>query len=166
MKRVLFLTTVLALLIALGAVVFAELPAEPGPPADVLALLNQYLAYAYPPGTVLVQVVHQASKPSHLSQDLGYETFGASVIYQTDIGAPGYEEGGARPLPYPPEQAWCVLLERDGTYGPHPEDRYDVVFVALHMDIHNAGLMVHKGPQNLSMGEVEAFSSTFGCTLK
>jgi hypothetical protein len=41
MKRVLFLTTVLALLIALGAVVLAELPAEPGPPADVLALLNQ-----------------------------------------------------------------------------------------------------------------------------
>ena len=99
MKRVLFLTTALVLLIALGVVVLAELPAKPGPPADVLALLNQYLAYAYQPGSVTVQAVERASRPGSLSRDLGYEVFGASVIYQTDISAPGYEEGGARPLP-------------------------------------------------------------------
>jgi hypothetical protein len=166
MKRAVLLATALVLLVALGGVVLAELPAKPGPPDDVVALLNQYLAYAYQPGTVTVQAIDQASRPGNLSQDRGYEVFGASVIYQTDIGAPGYEEGGARPLPYPPEQAWCVLLERDGTYGPHPENSYDVVFVALHMDIHNADLMVHKGPESLSMGEVQKFLSEFGCTGK
>jgi hypothetical protein len=163
MKRVLFLTTALVLLVALGAVVLAELPAKPGPPADVVALLNQYLAYAYQPGAVSVRAIDQASQPGNLSRDLGYEVFGASVIYQTDIGAPGYEEGGTRPLPYPPEQVWCVLLERDGTYGPHPENVYDVVFVALHMDLHNADLMVHKGSQHLSASEARGVMGAMGC---
>lgn len=166
MKRVLFLTLPLVLLVALGAVVLAQLPAEPGLPADMQALLDQYLAYTYRPGTVIVQAVDQANKPSNLGRELGYEVFGASVIYQTDLGIPGYEKGGARPLPYPPEQVWCVLLERDGTYGPRLEKRYDAVFVALHMDIHHADLMVHKGPERLSSDEIEPFLSEFGCTVR
>ena len=166
MRKVLFLATTLVLLVTVGIVVVAQIPAEPGLPTDVRTLLDQYLAYTYAPGTVNRLAVERASWPGHLDRAMGYQVFGQSVIYQTDTGPAGYETGGARPLPYPPEDLWCVLLERDGTFGPHLENRYDVAFVALHMDIHNADLMVHTGPQTLSDGEAEDLFATFGCQLE
>jgi len=43
------------------------------------------------------------------------------------------------------------------------ERPYDVVFVALHMDIHNADLLVHQGPEHLSASEAQAALAAMGC---
>jgi hypothetical protein len=149
-KRVVFLATSLLFLVVLGAVVFAEIPAKTGMPAVAQVRLDQYIAYTYPTNDVNVETVVRAKRPGRFSREMSGGAFDDSVVYQTDMGPGENLHGGPRPLPYPPEDVWCVRLEHDGTYGPRVAPAYDVVFVALHMDIHNADWLVHKGASSVA----------------
>jgi hypothetical protein len=86
--------------------------------------------------------------------------FGDSLHYQTDTDSSGM------PLPFPPEQVWCALLERaNGTFGLDADRPYAVVFVSLHMDMYNADWVVHEGMGEPAGPQVRATLSTIGCDL-
>jgi hypothetical protein len=163
------LVAVLILLAAIGAVVVATLPEKAGLPAGCQAALSQYLAYKSAP-VLTVRSTDQAAKPSNFRQEMSYTVFGDTVFYQTDVN---YQEasseteptttlssGGTRPLPFPPEEVWCVLLG-----GGSETTSSAVVFVALHQDIYNADWVVHEAASDPFSPDSLNVASAIGCDL-
>jgi hypothetical protein len=163
MKKITALLVSVILLVGVGTVVVAEMPTKAGLPAVCQLRLNQYIAHISELGTATVQLVVRAKKPENLGKDAGYTTFGDSVYYQTEDGPPGNEKGGAMPLPFPPQELWCVLLKQ----GSRATGRtsYPVVFVGLHMDMYNADWIVREGPSDVSKPGVLESLSRLGCDL-
>ena len=54
----------------------------------------------------------------------------------------GVQSYTGRPLPYPPDAVYCVCLEHRA--GDLPARR-QLVFVALHHDLHSADWILHEG---------------------
>ncbi len=160
MKRAVFLAATAVLLLALGVVVFAEIPAKTGMPAVAQARLNQYLAYAYPSGGASVKAIARARRPWAFSQALSGSAYGDSVYFQTDTGPTWTETDNLRPLPYPPKELWCVRLDPE---AGESEAAPTVVFVALHMDIYNADWLVHTGRQGPATPAGQNALSAVGC---
>ena len=173
MKRGVLLIVALLLLAALGVGVLVLLPGKAGLPAGCQAALDQYLAYknvSLAEG-LSVKAEAKAAKPGSLTQDVSYAVYGDSTYYQTDENykeASGQAEAPTiwtreefRPLPYPPEEVWCILLERSAqTPG------YGVAFVSLHQDIHNAGWVVHEAAPDPFVPESLQVASDLGCDLQ
>jgi len=173
MKRGVLLIVALLLLVALGAGVVALLPDRAGLPAGCQAALDQYLTYknmTLAEG-LSVKAEVKAAKPGSLTQDVSYAVYGDSAHYQTDEN---YKEAGGeaeattvwskeelRPLPYPPEEVWCVLLERNAE-----APGYGVAFVSLHQDIYNADWVVHEvEPDPFAPASIQV-ASDLGCDLE
>lgn len=80
-----------------------------------------------------------ATRPAEFSAQMSGATYGDSVYYQTDFHRRSI--GGPRPLPYPPDEVWCVTLAatRGGT---------TTVFVARHVDLYNADWIIHEPAGN------------------
>ena len=163
------LIAVLILLAAIGVVVLAVLPDKAGLAAGCQAALDQYLAYKNEP-ELRMQSADKASKPSSFHPEMSYTSFGNSVFYQTDEN---YQEASSeaeptpissisdlRPLPFPPEEVWCVLLGR-GSQATSS----GVVFVALHQDIHNADWVVHETAGDPFSPDSLNAASAIGCDL-
>ena len=92
-----------------------------------------------------VQLGDRASRPWNFTQDMSGTVFGDNPPYQTDYSYSGRD--GPRSLPYPPENVWCALLERDDAdLSPHSggETTYTVVFVAEHRDLYHAAIVIHE----------------------
>jgi hypothetical protein len=162
MKRACLLATTLILLLALGAVVFAEIPAKTGMPRVAQARLDQYLAYAHPSADVAVQTTVHAEKPWSFDKGMSGGAFGDSVYFQTDSGPTWTEVGNLLPLPYPPRDLWCVLLNEEPTAE---EPLHSVVFVALHMDMYSGDWLVHEAPQEPTAPNLRASLAAIGCEL-
>ena len=162
MKRMTILLIPLALLIALGVVVIAKVPNETGLPASCQSRLDQYISYSFPTGITTLRATQQAGNPENLTRESAYTVFGDSPFYQTDL-SPGNEVRSATmPLPYPPKELWCVLLQHDDAAGRMSDA---IVFVGLHMDMYNADWMVHEGPRDLSTPGVVGSLNLLGCDL-
>ena len=173
MKRGILLIAAVLLLVALGAGVLALLPDKAGLPAGCQDALDQYLAYknvSLGEGLSVESAV-KAARPGGLTQNVSFAVYGDSVFYQTDedygekggdAEATGYwATDERRPLPYPPEEVWCVLLERN---AESPQN--GVVFVSLHQDIHNADWVVHEvGPDPFGSASTQ-LASDLGCDLQ
>jgi hypothetical protein len=173
MKRGILLIVALLLLAALGAGMLAFLPGRAGLPAGCQAVLDQYLAYknvSLAEG-LSVKAEVKAAKPGRLTEGVNYAVYGDSTYYQTDENykeASGEAEATAawskeelRPLPYPPEEVWCVLLERNAQ-----APGYGVAFVSLHQDLHNADWVVHEvGPDPFAPESLQV-ASDLGCDLQ
>jgi hypothetical protein len=176
MRRGILLIVAFLLLAALGAGVFALLPDRAGLPAGCQAALDKYLAYenvSLGEGLSVKSAV-KATRPGCLTQGVSFAVYGDSVYYQTDenyekttettgdVEATAYwATDGRRPLPYPPEEVWCVLLERN-VEAPG----YGVGFVSLHQDIHNADWVVHEvGPDPFAPESIQV-ASDLGCDLQ
>ena len=171
----------LLLLAALAAGVLALLPDKAGLPAGCQAALDQYLAYknvslGEGPGLsgregLSVKSMVKATKPGGLTQNVSFAVYGNSVYYQTDEDyqkSSGDAEAtdywatdGRRPLPYPPEEVWCALLDRN---AKAPQS--GVVCVSLHQDIYNADWVVHEvGPDPFAPASIQV-ASDLGCDLE
>jgi hypothetical protein len=87
MKRAYLLATTLILLLALGVVVSAEIPAQTGMPRMAQVRLDQYLDYAHSSGAVAVQTAVHAKKPWNFDKAMSGGAFGDSVYFQTDSGS-------------------------------------------------------------------------------
>jgi hypothetical protein len=158
-RRFIFLALVALLLAALGIVVLAEIPTKTGMPAVAQARLDEYLATAYPAGGVQVLVAVRARRAGRFGRDMSGLVFGDSVYYQSDLGPAWTETDSLLPLPYPPREVWCVLLQ-DSTAATGPAAR--IVFPALHMDMYNADWLVHEAlPGQVTAETLDAI----GCTL-
>jgi len=167
------LIAALLLLAGLGAGVLALLPDKAGLPTGCQAALDQYLTYknvSLGEGLSVKSVV-KAARPGRLTQDVSYAVYGDSAHYQTDEN---YQEpaneaeattlwqaSGSRPLPFPPEEVWCALLERNTG-----EPQYGVAFVSLHQDIYNADWVVHEAGPDPFVSASTQVASDLGCDLK
>ena len=170
MKRATLLIMSLVLLIGLEAVVVAKIPGEPGPPQDCQAKLNEYVAFfnSSSAETVWVQAMVQARIPWKFSPAMSDGTFGASAVFQTDSGAYGsIGQDGLVPLPFPPEELWCVRLKHGHGSSTASKERalYAVVFVGLHMNMYNADWVVHEGSRDLLDPKLKETLTTVGCDL-
>ncbi len=134
-------------------------------------------AYAYYRGTTLTQTLLigqyiQARLPQSFRADMSKTSFGNSTYYRTDRR---YDEQAdtrvwsltmtattvptltrmdyrpARPMPYPPNDLWCVQLTSLDPAAPK------VILVALHQDMFNAEWIVHE------VTDPEAVLAAVGC---
>jgi hypothetical protein len=168
MKRAILLLTILALVPI--ALVVAVLASEARFPAEAQTQLNRYMAKKLTSSSpvVHVQQIARARKPWNLSREMGFISFGDGVHFQTDYGYTEEERPSLKPLPFPPTDVWCVLLE----LGVRPsgsaksQAQYTGVFVALHQDLYNADWAVHTGWKDLSMQEFMDSAAKIGCDVQ
>ena len=136
-------------------------------PPDWQMALDAYVEYkdALSPGTTTARVVDQARRPWNFSRDMSRAVFGDNVSYQTDYTYDENRRTSAKPRPFPPQEVWCVLLERDPSSASDSakETTYAVVFVAEHHDLHNADIVVHEGAADLFTQELRDGLSLIGC---
>ena len=128
--------------------------------------LSNYLAARGRPGTTVKAMV-QASQPSNFSREMSGAIVGDSVYYQVSqqdafslVATPGGigQPSSKRPLPFPPETLWCVLL------GSSQGDA--VVFVALHRDMYNAQWLAHEAKNAWQGDELKAQLGAIGCEFE
>jgi len=172
MKRGILLIVALLLLVVLVTGVLALLPDKAGLPTGCQAALDQYLIYknvSLHEG-LIVKSTAKATRPGRLTQDVSFMVYGDSAHYQTDEDyQEATDEGestavwvgsGLRPLPFPPEEVWCALLEHKAG-----EPQYGVAFVSLHQDIYNADWVVHEVGPDLFAPVSTQVASDLGCDL-
>ena len=96
---------------------------------------------------------------------MSYASHGDSVYYRTDYGY-GKRGRGPRPLPFPPQEVWCVLLGREIDSGDDATDTSpSVVFVALHLDMYNADEIIHEAAQDPFSEQYASDLALLGCAL-
>jgi hypothetical protein len=140
MRRMLRLSVpLLVLLVVVVAVIAAETGRLPAWQIE----LNKYLEYKSTSLSerIVVLSVDQASRPGRFDREASHTVFGGGVYYRVDHGYSEPRGKGSRPLPYPPNKVYCVLVERDGGEAKVRQ----ALFVALHQDIHSADWVVHEG---------------------
>jgi hypothetical protein len=160
MKRTGALVMALLFLLALALAVTARTPGQGGLPPAARARVEQYLASRSQVGTAVAALVAPATKPWNLTGDPGTLVFGDSVNYQTDLGSAW---DGLLPVPFPPKELWCVLLQQGG--AEPGQQSYRVVLVGLHMDMYNADWLIHVLPGSASDPGVWGRLSQIGCNL-
>jgi len=168
MKRAI---TVVVVLLVPAALVGLIVSRQARLPPEWQAGLDEYVDHleARSSGPVDVRTVVQARDPTRFGRDMSRAVTGESVIFQTDYDYTGEaDSGGARPLPFPPEEVWCVLLERDlsALDGVTSDTGYAVLFVALHQDMYNAEWMIHWGTDDVFAPDFRERLSEIGCELE
>ena len=157
-KAARLLMPLLGLLVAIGAVLLLDAWQPPAWRADLEAYVEHRASLL---GAASVVYTRRARYPEQFSRAIGHATYGDSLDYQLDESYTGQGTSGAPPLPYPPEQVRCVLLEWSGAQPD--SQRHQIVFVALHHDLHRAAWVVHEGEAApYSAAFVEGLSS-IGC---
>jgi hypothetical protein len=148
---------------------------QPGLPSDAQVELDDYLLYLQGQrGTLSNAVqVNQASQPGQFTADMSRSSYGNSPYYRTTTGyqSPWPQSAAAREsaviqengdsrraIPYPVENLWCVYL--DGGQS------LEVVYLALHEDMYNAGWLVHEGLASAADPRTVASLTEIGCPLE
>lgn len=79
----------------------------------------------------------QARLPQNFQADMSKTSFSNTPYYETDCRFnPDY--AGYKPMPYPPNDLWCVKVISADPKAPK------AIVVALHQDIYNADWVVHE----------------------
>jgi hypothetical protein len=79
----------------------------------------------------------QARLPQKFQADMSKASFSDTPYYETDCRFnPDY--AGYKPMPYPPNDLWCVKVISADPQAP------TAIVVALHQDIYNADWVVHE----------------------
>jgi hypothetical protein len=86
---------------------------------------------------LLIGTYVQARLPQNFQADMSKASFSNTPHYETDCRFnPDY--GGYKPMPYPPNDLWCVKLISADPKAPK------AIVVAQHQDIYNADWVVHE----------------------
>jgi len=128
---------------------------------------------------VSILEVVKAKNPWRFLPEMSYIAFGDSVYYQTtrfqsESGSPFLAElnvynsdflsDGRRPIPYPPDDAWCAHLRAQGSAD---QDLIDwQVVIARHSDLYNADFIIHEIPRNEDSVETQKILIRIGCDFK
>jgi hypothetical protein len=138
------------------------------PPAWQMEL-DKYTAYQErsAPVRITQQTVDRARKPWKFMRDSGFLVYGDTPYYVTDNTYNLGRVGGFNrmPLPYPPEELWCVLLRLEPIYAP-VSPRLQMVFVARHQDLYNAGWVIHAAIQPADSAELAQTIARVGCDIE
>jgi hypothetical protein len=155
---------------------------DPGFPAPARAALEQYLRYQSSRSAQPITVQHatRAARPWNFTPQMSGGSFGGSAYFGTTLSYAGATSTasphptpertpaghdssapyGLRPLPFPPEDVWCVLLAQGGQTSPR------VVFVLLHSDLYKGEWIVHQAGQGQSGQAISADLLSIGCELE
>lgn len=163
MKRTTLLLVPTLLLTVLVLAVAAEIPAEPGPPRGVQKRLERYRFSSFADTDTRILQVTRARRPWNLTRDLNWLILGDSVYFQTDHPLTGRRSDGPSPLPFPPKEVWCALLESKS--GTTDAQSYSVVLVGLHMDMYSGDWIIHQAPSEPFSTVGDALSG-LGCGLE
>ncbi len=148
-------------------------------PDNTRAALDKFIGYRYPSTQpVAIQQFVHATMPSKFTPEMSGTTFGESHFYQTmvDYGGasiinlpnlptatPGLVSAtywrGSTPLPFPPEDAWCVVLKDE-------EPAEQILIVALHQSLYTADWIVHEPSAEPGTAEMKNILAAIGCGLK
>ena len=122
-------------------------------------IIDQYLAYLPTTGDPSFQVneVVRASQPENFNSAMSAGSFSASVIFQSSTTIDADYSAALDPIPYPPDDVWCVLLKDGG--------EQELVFAALHNSLYNADWIVHISPAAWGSAELETDLNSLGCTF-
>ena len=150
MNRLLKLALVLALpIVAVLVIVWSN--NRSGTTTSMESLVSSYV---YPFLDHGVEIVHyvQARLPQNFRAEMSAASYGNTPYYATTHRAnPNYP--GQKPLPYPPDDVWCVKLKSTDPAVP------PMVVLALHQDIYNADWVMHE------VTDPAAVATTVGCTF-
>lgn len=115
----------------------------------------------------------RATAPTVFDVSTSSVTYGRGVYYRTDATyiretpTPGVfglsPRMSRRPVPYPPTEIWCAVLDPgQGGSGPsHGASR--VIFVARHQDLYNAAWIVHEAEELPLSRDLLADLAELGC---
>ena len=106
------------------------------PRRQVVQAYVQYRAQSLSDSLTVAQTV-QARLPQRFQADMSRFSFGDTPYYQTTQRL-NPEYPGQKPLPYPPNDLWCVKVISADPKAPQ------AVVAALHQDIYNADWVVHE----------------------
>jgi hypothetical protein len=180
MKRifgiVLAITLPAAILIAALSLTY-----RPGLPAKAQEKLNDYLQYQNAQSSVSVLTISQAqriARPWNFTPEMSGGAFGDSFSYHTqrsyeELSATGQPAmmitdtwqtisaggGGQLPLPYPPQDGWCILLAQAEQEQPK------VIYILLHQDLYTADWIVHETPVDRSAEKLQMDLDSLGCQV-
>lgn len=145
--------------IAIVALVISNNRVNPSPPyasAVQAYAMHQRLTLSRP---LTITQYTQARLPQNFQASMSRASFGESVYYRTTnryyradesswagLGRPTktpsnyltYDHRPTMPIPYPPNDLWCVQLNSPNPAVPK------AILVALHQDIYNAEWIVHE----------------------
>lgn len=147
---------------------------EPGLPQAAQSELDRYVTYGQGLTGIrpVVRQVIPASQPSHFTAELSAASYGESAYYQTtndyrkslgmsesvsEASRMHFLSESGRPLPFPPERLWCVILD------PGDVEARRLIYVALHQDLYNADWIVHEGAAGDSDAHLNATLDRLGC---
>ena len=107
-----------------------------GSSSSMGALVSGYVGPFLDRGVAIGQYV-QARLPQNFRAEMSTASYGNTPYYVTTHRSnPDYP--GLKPLPYPPNDLWCVKLKSADPTAP------SVVVLALHQDIYNADWVMHE----------------------
>jgi hypothetical protein len=119
--------------------------------------LDQYLDFQQAAGKHSFRLVKatQATQPAQFSAAMSAESYRNNVVFSTNNTIGSQYTSEMYPLPYPPDEVWCVLLQNDS--------QQQVVYVALHKSQNNADWIVHIPSQPYSSPSLQNSLSQIGC---
>lgn len=146
MKRHIRVLTVLLLTLAVLAAAFWAL--ESRRKADwriALDVYTQYQSRLSKSKFVIRKTVH-ASGPYNFDKNLSGPTWSDRPYFQVDHTYSGQSAARLKPLPYPPGDLWCALIEQNTRYSDNTNvtHRRQIVFVALYQDLYFSQWVVHE----------------------
>ncbi len=154
-RRGLLLIPLLAIFIAVMSFILVDQHKTP----TWQARLDQYLGYLRQIGGSSPRVISAtpALSPINFTPGMSSETNSADVVFLTTHGQGGNYFADLQPLPYPPEQVMCVLLDVSG--------QNELVYVALHNNSSNNDWIVHISPEPWGSYALQTHLSSLGCSL-
>ena len=147
-------------------------------PDNAQTALDKFLRYRNSLQPAMVEQSVRATLPSQFTREMSGGSFSDSNFYRTTIdyrdvlnmnlpnlatATPGLTSAtfwrGSTPLPFPPEDVWCIRLKEDATTG-------QIIFVALHHSLYNADWLVHESYVEPDSAEMKNILAAIGCGFK
>ncbi len=165
MKRTWMVFTTLVVAIVLFGALGLAVARSPGRHIkDWRSIVSSYIAYKGWSEQMTIAQAVKAHAPRNFTKKLNLFTYGEAPYYM--VNQTPSNHNGSRPLPYPPKEVWCVLLQQQ-TAG---DDTYFLIFANLHEDMYMAEWIVHQ--DECCEGEPSPLSQAFldnvaglGCDL-
>ena len=157
MKKIILIAIPLLVLVVIGATLFIL---SLNRPPEWRVELSSYQTYENVVSSQRPELVAsvRASQPWNFTPEMSQVTFSDGNIFITTFAPDQTTPDGVQPLPFPPEQLWCVQL-REGAQS-------QMVFVALHSDIYYTDWVVHIPAGVWGSSQLQATMDSLGCKLE
>ena len=119
-----------------AVIVASNRPGQIDPRQQVVQAYVQYREKSLSKPLVVGEYL-QARLPQNFQAAMSKLSYGDTPYYQTTQRT-NTDYPGQMPLPYPPNEVWCVKLSSADPAAP------TAILVALHQDIYNADWVVHE----------------------